>query len=159
MEPKAVDIDLDINFEPTNGIEKQFIDKVKELDIVEIEPLLEEDSLVFYSLEKYQFLVMLRNLFLEFKRMGDTQILVDKGSCEGNNCTRASKNVYQFKGNNSNQTIFFGVQEENGNIKFHGCMSFVDQFGVKGENYQKLTWFAVKALQKLEKGIQESSDE
>lgn len=155
MKQKTIDLDLEMSTNEGIGLKKTFINKVRELNIAEIEPLLTEDSNVFYSLKKYQFLIVLRDLFSEFKRLGDTQILIEKGTCGGERCSRVSSNVYQLKGNNSKQAIFFGIEEDSGNLKFHGCMHFVDQEGKKGENWHKLTWFAVKTQQRVEKSIQE----
>ena len=155
MEEKVIDINLEISSETTGQLETEFINKVRELDIAEIEPLLTEEDVIFHSLEKYQFLIMLKDLFLEFKRLGDTQIIVEKGGC-GSNCGRITDTVYQLKGNNSKQTIFLGVDKEEGNLKFHGCMHFVDKFGKKGENWQRLTVFAALAMQRIEKSTKES---
>ncbi len=160
---KSIDLTtLFIQEEKTFTLQKDFIDKVKTLGIMEIEPLLVEDTKIIGRLEKYQFLALLRDLFLEFKKLNDTEIIVDEGSCGICGKTtitskwssiRPIRKVIELRGNNSNETIHVAIlSRENENLNFKFCNGFILKNGEKSENYgvhTKLHQFATRRQSEL----------
>jgi len=154
--------DLVISEEEIFTLEKDFIEKVQVLGIKEIEPLLEEDVKIIGRLEKYQFLTLLRDLFIEFKKLGDTKILIEEGVCgicgarqidRRYTSMRQVRKVLEMKGNNSNEKFHFAIlSEEHESLIFRICNGYINKSGIKDENFSvpgKLTSFAKKRQDEL----------
>ena len=145
-----IDIEtLVLEEEETFTLTKDFIDQVKVLGLMEIEPLLEEDVKIVGRLEKYEFLALLRDLFNEFKKLGDTRILVSEGTCgicgaykvnTPYSSIRGIRKVLQLKGNNSGEAAYFAIQsKENESLMFKFCNGFIDKDGSKNEHFSHTT--------------------
>jgi hypothetical protein len=147
-ETKEIDID---DFEVVDfaksefTLEKNFIDRVKILGINEIEPLLEEDVKVIRRLEKWGFLALLRDLFNEFKKLGDTKIIVREGTCgicgayvvkSSYSSIKPVRKVIEMRGNNSKETFHFALlsqPQEALNVRI--CDGFIDKSGNRIDSF------------------------
>lgn len=144
-EIKEIDIkDLQV-VEEAFTLEKDFIERVKILGVKEIEPLLEEGVKVIGRLEKYEFLALLRDLFIEFRKLGDTKILISEGTCgicgaykvkSQYSSIRPVRKVVEMKGNHSGEAFYFALlSEDHEPLKFRICNGFVDRNGNTGEGF------------------------
>jgi hypothetical protein len=158
VQRKEIDItDLQVIeiLEPEFELDKKFIDRVKTLGINEIEPLLEEDVKVIGRLEKWGFLALLRYLFIEFKKLGDTKIVINEGTCGlcgayvsklAYSSIKSVRKVIQMRGNNSNETFHFALlSQPHETLNVRICDGFIDRSGTKVTNFgtpSKLSAFA-----------------
>ena len=149
-EALLVDIE-NITFQENPDTEiNNLIGLIKQFEVQEIEPELEEE-IECITAGKYYFLSVLRNVFIEFKRLGDTQLKVSKGTC-GQECYGKLNKVYQFEGNVSKETFAFVVEENTKGIKgLHFCVGFVDENGKKGDNYYNFMLMAAIKLSEMKK--------
>lgn len=101
-----------------------------EMNVAGIEPLLEEKlneddkkpSEHDKNLNKYQVLTIIRDIFLEYKKSGDTSVIIETGKC-GSNCYPGS--VFNLQGNISKKNFSFIINKTNGLIKeVHYCSLF-----------------------------------
>ena len=100
---------------------------------------------------KYYFLSVLRDMFIEFKKKGDTELLFSTGKCN-KNCYTNCPTAYQFMGNNSKETFAFVVDNTTKSIKeIHFCVGFIDENGVKGDNYWNFMLLAAQKLAEMSK--------
>ena len=146
--PLVQEIELVSNALQSEGdqFEQAFIDLVKEFRIAEIEPLLEENTqLINEDYGKYHFLAILKAIFLEYEKYGDTRIMVQRGFCS-KQCYGNQDNVYQFKGNQSGKTIAFVIDNQGELKTFHPCSDFVDRAGNQAEDYWDLMHVVIKKI-------------
>lgn len=125
-----LEIISNIKRDTLNDSEKNQLDEVialfSEMNVTEIEPLLDEkingDKVDQNNLSKYQVLAIIRDIFLDYKKSGDTSILIEIGKCKGN-CYPGS--VFNLQGNNSKKNFSFIINKNNGLIKeIHYCSLF-----------------------------------
>ena len=87
-----LEIISNIKRDTLNDSEKNQLEEVialfSEMNVTEIEPLLDEkingDKVDQNNLSKYQVLAIIRDIFLDYKKSGDTSILIEIGKCKGN---------------------------------------------------------------------------
>ena len=107
----------------------EIMELISEMNVVGFEQKLDEDlnsKLSDLTPGKYQILAILRDLFIEYKSGGDTQLLVETGTC-GHSCDRKCP-VINLQGNNSGKNFAFGIDKEDSNvINFHTCYGFVNK--------------------------------
>ncbi len=100
---------------------------ISEMNLVDFEPMLDEGLNSESSLNKYQTLAILRDLFIQFKEGGDTQILVELGTCGYYDCKRKTT-IINLQGNNTGKNFAFALDKtETSIINFHTCYAFVDR--------------------------------
>lgn len=134
---------------PDNDIDK-LVSLIKNFEITEIASDLDED-IQCVTKGKYYFLSVLRDVFLEFKKKGDTELLFSKGQCN-RNCYNNCPTAYQFTGNNSKETFAFVVDDTTNSIKaLHFCVGFIDENGVKGDNFYGFMLLAAMKLAEMKK--------
>jgi hypothetical protein len=144
IETKTINI---ANLQPVDEspeIERSFIESIKALEIIEIEPLFDEDIKILGNLKKYEFLAFLRDVFLKFKEMTDTEIIVQEGDCGVCGLSRIKtkytmikpiRKVIELKGNNSGEKFHFAILGKKSDaLKLRLCHSFVDKEGKKHSN-------------------------
>lgn len=135
---------------PDNDIDK-LVNLIKNFEITEIASDLNE-NIKCVTKGKYFFLSVLRDVFIEFKKKGDTELLFSKGQCN-KNCYNNCPTAYQFMGNNSKETFAFVVDDTTNSIKeLHFCVGFIDENGVKGDNYYGFMVLAAIKLAEMKKG-------
>ncbi len=107
---------------------QELISLIEEMNIVDFEPMLDENlnSEISESFPgKYQILAILRDLFEEYKAGGDSELQIELGTC-GHNCDRKCP-VINLRGNNSGKNFAFGLDKMDSNVvNFHTCYGFVD---------------------------------
>ncbi|MEM1324535.1 MAG: hypothetical protein AAGI23_01205 [Bacteroidota bacterium] len=119
---------------------------MQDLNIQGIEPLISEDAVLQDIYNKYDILAVLRNIFLEYKKLGDQEISIREGGC-GSTCQLNGAPVYELYGHQSERTFAFVIREENSQIvNIHPCMSYVDKDGEKGKNGWEMFLHAAKTL-------------
>ena len=129
-----MELPIEIANKDTDSINKnenlqELVSLIEEMNIVDFEPLLDEDlnhELDESFPEKYHILAILRDLFIEHKTNGDTRLLIETGTC-GHDCDRKCP-VINLQGNSSDKNFAFGLDKTDSNIvNFHTCFGFVDK--------------------------------
>lgn len=108
---------------------QELIALIEEMNIIDFEPLLDEDlnsELGKKFPGKYTILAILRDLFIEFKNSGDTKLSIEAGTC-GHNCDTNCQ-IINLQGNNSGKNFAFGLDKSDSKIvNFHTCYGFADK--------------------------------
>ena len=106
---------------------QELVALIEEMNIVEFEPLLDENlnsELEDSFLGKYHILAILRDLFMEYKAAGDTRISIEQGTC-GHGCDKRCA-IINLQGNNSKKNFAFGLDKSDAPIvNFHTCYGFL----------------------------------
>lgn len=131
----------------------EFIQFTRNLQISELEPLLNEKEYDEDKLQsdKYYFLSVLREIFSEFKKLGDNELEYYRGSCQ--NCElNHNKVVHVFEGMHSKSHFgFIPVVQNNPNMGFHFCFGFTDKNGQKADNCYDFMYLAASKLVEFKK--------
>ena len=156
-EIRVLEIKDSVNFESESYDMGEFINFTKSLQIGELEPYLNEDEYNEDKLQtdKYFFLSVLREIFTEFRKLGDNKLEYYKGSCQ--NCElNKNKVVHVFEGSVSKKHFgFIPVEQNSPNMGIHFCFGFTDKNGQKADNYYHFMYLAAKKLGEFkQRGIQ-----
>lgn len=152
-EIKVLEINDSIDVESESYDLNEFINFTRNLQIEELEPLLKETEYDEDKLQsdKYYSLSVLRDIFIEFRKLGDNKLIFYKGSCQKCELNK-NKIVYVFEGVNSkNQFGFIPVEENNPNMGIHFCFGFTDKNGDKADNYYHFLYIAALKLGEFRK--------
>jgi len=152
-EIRVIEIDDSIDIESESYDMDKFVRFTRNLQIGELEPLLNEEEYDEDKLQtdKYFFLSVLREIFAEFRRLGDEKLEYYKGKCESCELNKA-KIVHTFEGTTSKQQFgFIPVDQNNPNMGIHFCFGFTDKNGKKAENYYSFMYLAAKKLGEFRK--------
>ncbi len=149
----VIEINDSIDIESGSYDMDKFVQLTRNLRIVELEPLLNEEEYDEDKLQtdKYFFLSVLREIFTEFRRLGDQKLEYYKGKCESCELNK-NKIVHVFEGIFSkNQFGFIPVDQNNLNLGIHFCFGFTDKNGKKAQNYYSFMYLAAKKLGEFQK--------
>ena len=152
-EIKVLEINDSINIESESYDMDKFVQFTRNLQIGELEPLLNEDEYNEEKLQtdKYFFLSVLREIFTEFRKLGDNKLEYYKGKCESCELNK-NKIVHVFEGTTSkNQFGFIPVNQNNPNLGIHFCFGFTDKHGKKAENCYSFIILAAKKMREFKK--------
>ena len=152
-EIKVLEINDSIDVESESYDLNEFINFTRNLQIEELEPLLKETEYDENKLQsdKYYSLSVLRDIFIEFRKLGDNKLIFYKGSCQKCELNK-NKIVYVFEGVNlKNQFGFIPVEENNPNMGIHFCFGFTDKNGDKADNYYHFLYMAALKLGEFRK--------
>ena len=107
-EIKVLEINDSIDVESESYDLNEFINFTRNLQIEELEPLLKETEYDEDKLQsdKYYSLSVLRDIFIEFRKLGDNKLIFYKGSCQKCELNK-NKIVYVFEGVNSKNQFGF----------------------------------------------------
>ena len=147
-EIRVIEIDDSIDLKSGTYDLDRFVQFTRNLQIEELEPLLNEE---YYDEEilqtdKYFFLSVLRDIFAQFRRLGDDHLEYYRGKCESCEVNK-NKIVHVFEGSTSkSQFGFIPVDQNNPNMGIHFCFGFTDKTGKKAENYHAFMLLAARKL-------------
>lgn len=92
------------------------VEAIAAMNISALKILLDDDK-TYINTTKEVFLNGLEILFEDFKRSGNTQLLVNNGSCSSKHCTNCGVKGYRFVGNNFKDYFDFVFEMEGEEVK------------------------------------------
>jgi hypothetical protein len=143
---------LEEDIETTNARNEieELMDTIKSMNLEELDRLLDEELNNNVS-GKYFILATLRDLFINYEKLGDTELTLELGYCE-KNCYKNACKVFNLSGKDSGKDFAFVIEKNSDRISgIHLCPSFTDSNDVKRPIDNDLYYDALKKDSEMRK--------